>query len=182
MNGIIIYKGKYGATTQYSEWLAKTLRIPAVGAGNISADDLSKFDVLILGSSVYIGKLQLKNWMKENISVLQRKMLFIFIVCGTPADEKVVLQKIVRDNVPEEIRNRCEIYFLPGRLIMKNVSLLDKILLRLGAVAAKNPAEKKRMLEGFDGMNEASLNPIVSSVKAGLTNKQGRPLEVKPLK
>lgn len=182
MNGIIAYKGKYGATAQYSEWLAKTLQFPAVSAENISAEDLSKFDVLVMGSSVYIGKLQLKAWLKDNISFIQGKTLFLFIVCGTPANEIEVLQQLVRNNVPEEIRNRCEIYFLPGRLIMKRVSLTDRLLLRFGAMAARNPAEKQRMLKGFDGMNVASLNPIIKAINVEMTHQQDRLVEEEPLK
>jgi len=120
--------------------------------------------------------------LKENISILQDKSLFLFIVCGTPASQSDLLQKIVRNNVPEEIRNRCQIYILPGRMVRKNVSLADKLLLRFGAMATKNPAEKQRMLKGFDGVNAAALNPIIKAVNAELTHKQDRLLESKPLK
>jgi len=182
MNAIIIYKGKYGATAQYAEWLSRTLQLPFVRAENIGSGDLSKFDCLILGSSVYIGKLQLKAWLKENVSLIQGKTLFLYIVCATPADKKDALRRIVRDNVPEEIRNRCEIYFLPGRVIRKNLSLADKLLLRLGAFATKDPAEKKRMLQDFDRVDAASLNALIRAVNADQTRKVARILEGKLLK
>ena len=182
MNAIIIYKGKYGATAQYSEWLSKTLGLPCVRAENIGSSDLSKFDCLILGTSVYIVKLQLKAWLKENVSLIQGKTLYLFVVCGTPADQKEALQKIVRDNVPEEIRNRCEIFFLPGRVIRKNLSLADRLLLQFGALATKDPAAKQRMLNDFDRMNVESLNPLIRAVNADRTHKAERILEGRPLK
>ena len=182
MKAIIIYKGKYGTTAQYSKWLSQTLQVPFVRAENVGPADLSRFDCLILGSSVYIGKLQLKAWLKENVSLLQGKKLFLFIVCGTPADQNDALQRIVRDNVPEEIRNRCEIFFLPGRVIRKNLSLTDKLLLQLGAFATKDPAAKQRMLHDFDRVNAESLNPLIGAVNVRRTHKEERILEGKSFK
>jgi len=167
MKSIVIYKGKYGATARYAEWLGNTLQIPVVDAENIARENLGAFDCVVMGSSVYIGKLQLKSWIKENQSYLEEKALYLFIVCGTPPDQKAVLQKIVNDNVPPEIRERCKIYFLPGRVIRKNISAIDRLLLRMGAFVTRDPLEKQRMLHDFDKVNIQALYPMIQDLRLG---------------
>ena len=48
MKSIVIYKGKYGATARYAEWLGNTLQIPVVDAENIARENLAAFDCVIM--------------------------------------------------------------------------------------------------------------------------------------
>ncbi len=164
MDGIVIYKGKYGATRQYADSLGSALHLPVVMAEDVQGNDLKKFDFLILGSSVYIGKLLIRDWMKENITAIQSKKIFIFIVCGTSPDNKQKLEPISRENIPEEIRNRSEVFFLHGRMNKKKLSLLDKILLKMGSMFAKDPADKENMLKDFDAVRTENLFPLINAV------------------
>ncbi len=82
MNAIIIYKGRYGATRQYAEWLGDALQIPLTVPTEISVTKLRDYDLIILGSSVYIGKLELTGWIKQNSNILSGKRILLFIVCG----------------------------------------------------------------------------------------------------
>jgi menaquinone-dependent protoporphyrinogen IX oxidase len=104
MKGIIIYKGKYGATQQYAQWLATDLNLPVVNATERQSDDLSLYDFIILGSSVYIGKLQLSNWISSNLPAIRSKKIFFFQVAATPPDQKEKSETYIRSGVPEEIR------------------------------------------------------------------------------
>ncbi|MFI5153983.1 MAG: flavodoxin domain-containing protein [Chitinophagales bacterium] len=166
MNGIIVYKGKYGATLQYADFLGSSLQVPIVMSDNVQASDLKKFDYVILGSAVYIGKLLIREWIRENIETLQSKKLFIFIVCGTSPDNKEKLEPISRENIPEEIRNRCEIYFLHGRMNKKKLSFWDSILLKMGSIFTKDPVEKMNMLKDFDAVRIENLFPLINAVSA----------------
>jgi len=69
MKGIIIYKGKYGATEQYANWLSAELDLPLVSADDISAEKLRIFDFVVLAGSVYIGKWMMRDWLKQNLSL-----------------------------------------------------------------------------------------------------------------
>jgi menaquinone-dependent protoporphyrinogen IX oxidase len=80
MKGIIIYKGKYGATQQYAEWLSKELQLPVRKPENLTASHLSLYDFVVIGSSVYEGGLLMKNWLKKYAEILQNKKVFLFIV------------------------------------------------------------------------------------------------------
>jgi menaquinone-dependent protoporphyrinogen IX oxidase len=163
MKGLIIYKGKYGATRQYAGWLSQALHLPAVQPDEVTKEQLLASDFLLIGSSVYIEKFQIRDWLKKNSAAIIDKKLFLFIVCGTPADEKEKLEGFIRNNVPVEIRSKCEIYFLPGRMIYKNLTWSDKLLLRVGAMFTQDARQKQAMLNDFDGVKKQNLSPLLQA-------------------
>ena len=73
MNSLVIYKSKYGATSQYAEWIAADLNLRALESEEVSNVELEDHDTLIIGSSVYIGKLLISKWLKNNLSILMEK-------------------------------------------------------------------------------------------------------------
>ena len=165
MQGHIIYQGKYGATRQYAEWLKDMLKIPVSTTKEIKAIEIENADYLVIGSSVYVGKLLIRHWLKENVADLVNKKIFMFIVSATPATEKLKLESFLL-SVPAEIRYLIEIYHLPGKVIKKDLSFLDNIILHMGAWLTKDPVEKKKMLTDFDFIDINKLNELVSSVQS----------------
>lgn len=119
MKGVIIYKGRYGATKQYAEWLEEELKIPVFSAENIQ-EEISDYDFLIIGSSVYIGKLVIRNWLKKNLRSISNKKIFFFQVSGTPPHETEKLETYLRSGISKEMRQKIEVFFLPGKLDIKN--------------------------------------------------------------
>ncbi|HTQ28315.1 MAG TPA: flavodoxin domain-containing protein [Puia sp.] len=164
MKGVVVYRGKYGATRDYAVWMGDLLGMPVVDAADTDGSILMGCDPIVIGSSVYIGKLLAGDWMKKNLSMLKNKKLFLFIVCGTPVEEHEQLERIVRKNVPMEIRNRCEIFFLRGRMRRKDLSFGDRLLLRVGALFAKTRSQRERMLTDFDNVSKINIVPLVDKV------------------
>src|SRR5437588_7827730 len=105
MNGIIIYQGKYGATQQYAQWLSDSLHLSFIEAGTVTSAMLADHDLVILGSSVYVGKMVIAKWLKRNLAALAKKKILLFIVCATPAADKREQQKIIDNNLDPAIRN-----------------------------------------------------------------------------
>jgi menaquinone-dependent protoporphyrinogen IX oxidase len=165
MKGLIVYKGKYGATEQYAHWLAEELQLPDVAADNFSAVKLKDYDFLLIGTSVYIGKLQIANWLKNNLSYTRNKKLFLFVVSATPPGEKEKLNSYVKTGIPDEIKENCRIYFLPGKMIMKDLSWKDRFLLKMGARLAKDPNDRKNMLTDFNNVKKDHLADMIADVK-----------------
>lgn len=163
MKGVIIYKGKYGSTRDYATLLSKELDIP-VFTPTITGGALMDADYVLIGSAVYVGKLQLQNWLIRNEAWLKTKKLIFFIVCGTPATDKEKTDKIIADNIPLSLRDNTVI-FLKGRMIQRNLSWTDRLLLKMGAWFTKDPEEKKRMLSDFDGVEAANLRPVLQALK-----------------
>src|SRR5664279_520789 len=133
MEGVVIYKSKYGATEQYAHWIGAALKLPVIEAGEFVNSELTKYDFVILGSSVYIGKLFMKKWLKKNLPILLNKKVFLFVVSGTSPDQKAKLDGYIASSLPREAINRTDIHFLPGRLEIRRLSWFDRIIVRMGA-------------------------------------------------
>lgn len=166
MNGVIVYQGKYAATRQYAEWLGAALELPVLTAPNLNEKNLGMYDFVIIGSAVYMGKLLIRDWLKKYAGMLQDKKLFFFIVCATPSTENEKLQGIEKNNIPETIREQAAVYFVPGRMIFKKLSWLDRFMLTMGARLQKDPAEKKAMLQDFDEVKKENITALVNAVNA----------------
>ena len=120
MKGLIIYKSKYGATTQYADWLGADLGLPVCSIEKADSQELQAADYVLIGSSVYIGRLLIKKWLRKNMAILKNKKLFLFVVCGGGATDKQQQEAIINTNLPEILRKQCDVYFMPGRLDIKN--------------------------------------------------------------
>ena len=166
MKSVIIYKGKYGATRQYAEWLGEALHLPLKTPEELQEEDIKMHDFIIMGSSVYIGKLLILNWVKEHAAVLKSKKLILFVVCGS--NNLKEQKKIVKQNIPEGLIDTSCVFFLPGRLIKSKLSWKDGLMLRMGAMMAKNPEIKKSMLQDRDNVKEENINAIVSACSVAL--------------
>jgi menaquinone-dependent protoporphyrinogen IX oxidase len=164
MKGAIIYKGKYGATRQYATWLGDVLRLPVLDLENAGPSIIAQFDYLLLGSSVYVGRTKHSEWLERNAALLQGKKLFHFIVCGTPLSEKQKLEQIMEKNIPVPLRQPASAWFLPGRMIKKELSWKDRMMLKMGARLEGNPEVRKNMLNDFDGVRQERLSTLIKAV------------------
>ena len=172
MNGIIIYKSKYGATAKYAQWISEALKLPYLETDELDDHDLDKFDLVILGTSVYVGKMLIKKWLKNNLKELGNKKIYLFVVCGTPLEQKEKLNSYVTASVPEEIRNKCDIFFLPGKLKKEELSWPDLFALKMGARLAKSIEVKKAMLTDYNNVKKENLAELMgiinnTSVRSG---------------
>jgi len=106
MKGIIVYKGTYGATQQYAQWLSHELKIPVVDIDEISADDIASYDYIIVGSSVYVGKLLAKTWIAKHRELLEQNDTTFYVVCTAPSSEKEKINQIINNNIPSSLNKR----------------------------------------------------------------------------
>lgn len=163
MKGIIIYKGKYGATRQYAGWLGNALDLPVIPAGAETTAQLSDADFVILGSSIYIGKLQLKKWIKENKDFLSSRKVYLFLVTGTPAEEKDKLIGYIKTNIPEVVRKKCKYFFFPGKLEFDKLSWSDKLLLKIGAWLSKGSKDEIPLAD-YNRVDRQYIDSLVQAV------------------
>ena len=165
MKGLVIYKGKYGATKQYAMWIGQELQLPVASADRFPVDELLNYDYFILGSSVYIGKLEIKDWLKKNFYVLQNKMIFFFQVAASPVEQIEKRQSYNKASLPPSILKNIQFYYLSGRMIMRNLSGWDRFMLNMGAKLTKDPVEKKIMLTDFNHVKKENIFPIIEAVR-----------------
>src|SRR4030095_4557734 len=165
MKGLVIYKGKYGATKQYAMWIGQELRLPVASADRFPVDELPKYDYFILGSSVYIGKLEIKDWLKKNFNALMNKKIVFFQVAASPPEQIEKRESYNKASLPPDILKRIQFYYLPGRMIMRNLSGWDKFMLKMGARLTKDPLEKKAMLTDFDHVKKEKILPVIDAIR-----------------
>jgi menaquinone-dependent protoporphyrinogen IX oxidase len=165
MKGLVIYKGKYGATKQYAMWIGQELQLPVASADRFPVDELPKYDYFILGSSVYIGKLEIKDWLKKNFDLLQNKKILFFQVSASPPEQIEKRESYNKASLPPDILQKIRFYYLPGRMIMRNLSAWDRLMLKMGAKLTKDPVEKKTMLTDFDHVKKENALPIIEAVR-----------------
>jgi len=165
LKGAIVCKSRYGAARQYAEWLGDRLDLPIFDP-DTDTPKLNTYDYLLIGSSVYVGKMLIKKWLDHHKEEISTKKLFFFVVCATPGSEKDKQQKIIHDNIPSDLVDEQSIFFLPGRLTISKLSWRDRLLLRLGSRMEKDPKKKAAMQRDMDGMNVKYLDPMIEAAKA----------------
>lgn len=88
MNSIIIYTTKYGSVEKVAEMLKSKLNgtVRLVNLTKDQAPNLSEFDTVILGGSIYVGKVQktLTNYISANLPMLLQKRVGLFICAAQP--------------------------------------------------------------------------------------------------
>lgn len=82
---------------------------------------------------------------------------------GAPAGPKV--DGWIADSLPKNFISKMYHVALRGRQIPEELSWYDRIMLRIGALANKDPEARKQEIEGFDFMDKASIEPILTLVQ-----------------
>ncbi len=173
MKGLVIYKSRYGATEQYAKWLAKALALPLYTAERTGLQELQSADYVLIGSSVYVGKMLLKEWLRKNLPLLLNKKLFLFVVCGGAASDGQQQTRILQANLPAELREKCQVFFLPGRLDKEKLSWSDKWILKIGAMLEKDPVKKAAMRNNIDAVSKTQIAGLVKAVTLFTSNISG---------
>jgi menaquinone-dependent protoporphyrinogen IX oxidase len=166
MKGVIVFKGRYGATAQYANWLGSILQLPVYETDELSNVKLNGFDYIIAGTSVYVGKMLLAKWINAHEKILTCKKLFMFVVCATPSTEETQLTDLLKKNINPGLLKTIKVFYLRGRMIKSNLSFIDRLVLRMGAALQKNKSDKERMLTDFDDVRQENLTEILNAVQS----------------
>jgi len=165
-SGAVVYKGKYGATKQYAQWLSDDLELPCLDADLVAGQTLNDFDYIILGSSVYYGKMLLSPFLVKHLEVLKHKKVFIFISCATPDSDQREQKRISKENIPKKLMKEEQIFFLPGKLDIRALTVFDRLMLRIAAFFEKNPERNRVMTSGIDAVSKDNLIDLDIAVLA----------------
>ena len=163
MNGAIFYSGKRGSTAQYAQWIGEATGLPVFDANNTQVDP-DDYDFLILGSSVIFMKMTIRKWVRANWDGIKQKPTLLFSVCGAASDDPL-LQSWLRASYPEELVEQARHFGLGGRLDLSKFSWWMRLFMRIGAYTKPTEEKKRDMLEGFDRVDKASIDPLVEWAK-----------------
>ncbi len=150
MNGIVIYKTKYGSTKQYALWIGEELGFKVVESKEITIDELEKYDTIIYGGGLYAEVINGASLITKNINRLKDKKIAIYSTGITPLDcrdyyDKYVIEKNFKTGVPENIR----VFNFTGKMILEELSMVHRTALKsLKKIMAskKEPTEMEKLL------------------------------------
>lgn len=162
MNGAIFFSTKYGSTAEYANWISEATGLPVFNVKD-AKDDPSNYDFLILGSPIIYYKLPIHKWVKKHLKLIDSKPIIFFSVSGAPAGAK--LDGWIANSLPKYFIIKMNHVALRGRQIPEQLTLYDRMMLKIAATFNKDPKARKEEFEGFDFMDKSSIEPIVEMAK-----------------
>jgi len=80
----ILFGSRYGSTRDASLWISEGMGGIADAFDARENPDLSSFDSIIVGSGIYLGKIEqsLESYLTRNASLISNRIKVLFIVCG----------------------------------------------------------------------------------------------------
>ncbi len=162
MKGAIFFSGKYGSTEQYANWIGEATGFPVFDIKDPNADP-SKYEYLLLGSSISYFKLTIRKWAKANLSKLDGRSKILFSVSGAGPSDK--LNRWVANSFPSVLLSQMEHVALAGRLDHSKVNWMIRLSLWIGSLINPDPEASKEERYGFDHVNKDSIEPIIKLVR-----------------
>jgi menaquinone-dependent protoporphyrinogen oxidase len=132
MNTLIVYASKYGCTEKCSELLLKELigKADIINLKKVSNIDISKYDKIIIGGSIYIGKIQkeVTEFCSKNLDKLKEKRIGLFI-CGLQEADMIKAEFDLNFNSELiEIAEAKECF--GGEFIFEKMNFLEKLIVK----------------------------------------------------
>ena len=131
----IIYASKHGTTEKVACSIAEKLKETnevELFSLNINANpDISGFEMVILGSSIYAGQAskKMKTFCRVNESVLLQKRLGLF-VCGMDPN-KEQQEKELKDAYPEVLQNSATATgFMGGAFLFEKMNFFERAIIK----------------------------------------------------
>ncbi len=130
MKTLIAFTTKYGCTEKCVSKLAQGLNgdVETVNLKTQKSPDIQDFDKIILGGSIYAGRIQkeLQNFTSANLEALQDKKIGLF-VCGMQEGEEALQE--LNAAFPESLRKTAVAKeFFGGEFIFSKMKFLDKAI------------------------------------------------------
>lgn len=142
MNTLIAYATKYGCTEKCAGILAEKLigKVDLCDLRKETDIDLSKYDKVIVGGSVYVGKVrkEVAEFCSKNFNILKKKDLGLF-VCGMLEDQAE--EELTNSFPPQLLEKALAKGFFGGELQLKKMKLSEKFIVRMvSRVEKSSPA------------------------------------------
>jgi menaquinone-dependent protoporphyrinogen oxidase len=140
MNTLIIYGSKHGTTEKCAAMLAEKLK------GNVDlhhiktagVPDLTKYDRIVIGGSIYAGKIQkeITGFCTQNLQILKDKKIGLFICCMFPMNAEMQLNTAF----PQELLNSAVAKEnFGGEMLISDMNFAEKVITKLvSKVVVKN--------------------------------------------
>ncbi len=132
MNTLIAYATKYGCTEKCAKLLAEKLtgNVKLCNLKNNSKPDINKYDKIIIGGSVYMGKIrkEVNKFCNNNFKKINQKKIGLFI-CGMEEQDKTI--EHFDDFFPKELISKAITKnSFGGEFIFKNMNMMERFIIK----------------------------------------------------
>lgn len=162
MKTLIVYATKYGFTAGCVEQLKAKLKgqTETVNIVKGTVPVLSDFDNVIIGGSIYVGKVnkKLTEFCANNLDALLSKRVALFLCCGMAED----FEKNLIASFPEALRKTAiAADCFGGELNIEKMGFVDKLVTKQikKMTAKENKPEPAALPENIDKLAQAVNTP-----------------------
>ncbi|MTI47074.1 flavodoxin domain-containing protein [Sporosalibacterium faouarense] len=132
MKILIAYGTKHGCTEECAKKLSEILdyEVDLINLSEHKNIDLSIYNKIIFGSSVYIGKIhkEVKEFCNKNLNILKDKKIGLF-TCGMSDRDVAVTQ--LKDSYPKVlVDNAVAKGFFGGEFIFKKLNFMERFIVK----------------------------------------------------
>lgn len=169
---LIVYDSKHGSTEQYAKWLADILDCDAMPYVKNKLGIMSVYQNIIYGGWIQASDITGLNLVLNNYNNfnLGGKNLYVFSTgLGDYSDESYV--KLLREYNYIDKLPKDHYYPLPGRFNRDKLNMSGRAMLKAygdkvfdGLSDHQRELIKKRMDEGYDGVQIEALKPLVDEI------------------
>ena len=145
MSALIAYASKHGCTEKCAEKLAEKLdeKVDLYNLKSGKSLDISLYDKVIIGSSVYVGKVhkEATEFCTKNLSELRNKKVGLFI-CGSQEGEALKLE--LDGAYPQELQSKAvAMECFGGEFTFSKMSFMEKTIVKVIAKTNKDSSNIK---------------------------------------
>lgn len=112
MKTIVLYKSFLGTTRKYAEWLKEELKCDLKKFEEIEDEELKDYDLIIVASGTYAGRMPLTSFVKSRWDILKDKKVVAIAVGIAPEKEKWSVRSY--EQIPNHIREKIKFFKIPG--------------------------------------------------------------------
>jgi menaquinone-dependent protoporphyrinogen oxidase len=146
MSILIAYASKYGCTEKCATKLAQKFneQVDLYDMKSGKNIDLAQYDKVIIGSSVYVGKVhkEATEFCTKNLGVLSNKKVGLFI-CGS--QEGDALKQELDAAYPQELKSKAvSVEYFGGEFIFGKMNFMEKTIVK---VIAKTNKDTSNIME-----------------------------------
>lgn len=151
MNTIIIYSSKYGCTKDCAEYLKSGLSgsTTLTDIDNTDTISIDNYDTVVFGGSIYIGRIskQMQKFCEDNIDLLNKKRVGIFLCCAFPEQIK---EYLATNFAPALLKSAIVVKGFGGEARIDKMKFMDKLIMKAALKGGnENLHISRKNMDGF---------------------------------
>ena len=154
---LILYRSKYGTTQKYVKSLSEKIE------GDYEISDVKSFtgklkdyDVIILASCTYMGRILIIDFIKENEKILKNRKTYLLTIGLVPEDSDASKQSF--EMIPEIVRRNLVGYRkLPGRIKASELNFFERMILKMTKAKTDDKFDLSRIDKVVEDLNMSGV-------------------------